>query len=749
MASYRRISGSDPISNDVLASRKRRGQKVGCCQICKWVSIAFGCLLGFLFCKGLADFHGEVNHPFKDSYLPSNASDTTPAVKPLFTDQTVFDIEATLWLNLTGYFQHHPDLGDQWRHLKLETYQRGDRNITEAAVFNAIVFQGLKIHSKEHTSVKVRLPAAPFFQDPALGPHLRSTFTLVPRSNVDVPADSKFNAAYSALSPSFPIDIPQPGMAIGFEPDVNENRTKIADLSSLYGVSSAQGQNFFYKRRRSLTWPKVTPVKNESIPVVFLNHTNSKMHPENIGLTYSLVSGDNSISLKNGTTYISRNARYVSTRNRISVFQNTPTFEREKYLTEHLKIADGMHRNETFPECDPTAVGGFNLPGIDRLSFSNYAEFESLSKTDDEDQVPISRYAPAMITTESSKYVKYRLELPDFGTEEALAMQTADAIEYDWELYYSPSPIFFKTGYGIGLRNYDVFQDRFPMTKPGGYMDVQDSKEGEPDLSTQLAFQGDRAHPDSKPWRHFIATILRPISRMVGLFFTLYYWASRTTTTGISIPAALGQTASTLLFLGRIVPKYYWDIGQWFTSWTWLALISYFRLAVAFRLEVDGWRVRRVSPSHRERASSRLDTKQIALYGILLVVVVGIYTTGFMQRLQVRAALGDIPKRAPDSVIISRINTAIGHTAGICQLWFNHQSRTFAGQSRVTVLLHLIDALVLNLLLEHVYMISGFLETRSEITLAGLVWPAMLLVQGYQAVVFPSVDQNAKDEDDE
>ncbi|KAK0555310.1 hypothetical protein OC846_001738 [Tilletia horrida] len=702
MPSYRRVSGGDPISADVLPRKKTRSNTVGCCTICKWVGIVFGLFLIFLIYQGVAAFFDAFIHPYRKAYQSADVSEGK-GIKPLFNNLTVFDIEATLWLNVTGYLQHNPDLGEQWQHLKLETYQRGNRNITEAVVFNDIVFKGLQIQSKEHTSVKVRLPSAPFFQDPALGPHLRSTFMLVPRSGVDIPPDAKFDAAYSALPPALLPGRPRPGMDIGAAWDAKVKRTNVADLSSVYGVASAEGQNFFYKRRRQLQWPNKRPFKNESLPVVFLNYTYPSTTSGAAENQNALGQEDSSIWLKNGTTYISKQARFLSTRNRIAINGELPVFENRLFMNQKDFIGRDMH--------------------------------------------PIMRYAPAMISLDTSAVSKYRLELPDFGTSGATEMEMKGVIEYDWELYYAPTNILFKGRQDLQYRNYEMFQDRFPINLPASAQLKPNMSAAE--ASIHFAMSGERSHPHHRPWRHFLSDVLFLIFTFVGCLFDVRYWANRSTTTGISIPATLTAVSSTFIFVGHMIFKK--DSNSMLAMLTLLPLLTVTaccRLFVALRLERVGWRIRRYPASHRERASSRLDTKPllwIALPAGFLVV----HLTDILGFVKLRPALGDSTQSGSTNRYLRCLGSALDHAAYVGQIRLNYKSKTFAGESRVTLFLQSVYKVLIDMLLKHVYAISGHIENRPELTLADLVWPALVVMQAYQALVFPSVDQDAQDEDEE
>ncbi|KAK0543951.1 hypothetical protein OC845_005864 [Tilletia horrida] len=754
MPSYRRVSGGDPISADVLPRKKTRSNTVGCCTICKWVGIVFGLFLIFLIYQGVAAFFDAFIHPYREAYQSADVSEGK-GIKPLFNNLTVFDIEATLWLNVTGYLQHNPDLGEQWQHLKLETYQRGNRNITEAVVFNDIVFKGLKIQSKEHTSVKVRLPSAPFFQDPALGPHLRSTFMLVPRSGVDIPPDAKFDAAYSALPPALLPGRPRPGMDIGAAWDAKAKRTNIADLSSVYGVASAEGQNFFYRRRRQLQWPSKRPLKDESLPVIFLNYTYLSTKPGAAENPNALGQKDSSIWLQNGTTYISKQARFLSTRNRIAINGELPVFENWLFMNQKDFIGKDManclagYPGRNFPPCDPTrGLNGPTMFHIDRLWFSNLISFSDEDADDSWNlQNPIVRYAPAMISLDTSTVSKYRLELPDFGTSGATEMEMKGVIEYDWELYYAPTNLLFKGRQDLQYRNYEMFQDRFPINLPASAQLKPNMSAAE--ASIHFAMSGERSHPHHRPWRHFLSDVLFLIFTFVGCLFDVRYWANRSTTTGISIPATLTAVSSNFIFVGHMIFKK--DSNSMLAMLTLLPLLTVIaccKLFVALRLERVGWRIRRYPASHRERASSRLDSKPL-LWIALPAGFLVFHLTGILGFVKLRSAMGDSTQSDSTNWYLSCLGFALDHAACVGQIRLNYKSKTFAGGSRVTLFLQSVYKVVIDLLLKHVYAISGHIESRPELTLADLVWPALVVTQAYQALVFPSVDQDAQDEDEE
>ncbi|KAE8211988.1 hypothetical protein CF326_g9923, partial [Tilletia indica] len=97
--SYRRVSGGEPISEDALGRRRPRRKAVGFGQVLRWIGIVV--LLGVMYgVYGFVNFMLHIiSHPHEQSpaYLPPDKNDgSMPVVEPLITNQTIFDVEATL-----------------------------------------------------------------------------------------------------------------------------------------------------------------------------------------------------------------------------------------------------------------------------------------------------------------------------------------------------------------------------------------------------------------------------------------------------------------------------------------------------------------------------------------------------------------------------------------------------------------------------------------------------------------------------
>ncbi|KAK0526897.1 hypothetical protein OC842_005042 [Tilletia horrida] len=664
--SYRRVSsGGEPIASDVLARPNRR-KPIGFCQVMRWMGVMLLIATVYGMYYLVKDVVTALINPYQSLYVGSDADQwMKPVVKPLITNETSFDIEATLWLNVTGFLSHHSDLGERWKDLQVIEYQRGERLVKEAVIYNGIVFKDLRLKSSEHTSVKVQLPAAPFFDDPALGPHLRSSFVIVPRHRMDAPEDATAIQGRSVYPRTMPYSLPRP-QAISIQ-DAGPvfygpvaNATSIDSITQALDLASAGATQFFYRRGRLLDTKNATRSANASHPVVQVEYGNLTMS-SNVEVWEPVDAFDSSIKIVNGTTYICEAARSISTRTRLAIVPRTPVLDGKSFENEQIQTAQRLatcfrrHSNDSFPPCQIVDQRMEKQPGLDQLFFFNTVSFNgSTTHGTGRGDLPVSRYLPPLAAVETSAIPKYRKMLPDFYTEEAEALLQADVIEYEWELYISSNV------------NHQV-------------------DDGNP----YMAFSGDRLHPQSKPWRHGVSDALEGLWGIARNLVILSYWASTVTTTGISIPSMLLMSGAVVLLAAGLFVLYYTEI---------------FRKVVLRPVLGDG-----------------------------------------MHEVVADAAVTGIDWKR----IVSTLSLALNHSSRIGQSWFNAQTGTFAGFSKVAIVLDWVHIVVLNLALRHVHTLSGHMMYRDELTLAGLVYPTILTVQAAQALLLPSVPQEQVDEDEE
>ncbi|KAK0528113.1 hypothetical protein OC835_004768 [Tilletia horrida] len=725
--SYRRVSsGGEPIASDVLARPNRR-KPIGFCQVMRWMGVMLLIATVYGMYYLVKDVVTALINPYQSLYVGSDADQwMKPVVKPLITNETSFDIEATLWLNVTGFLSHHSDLGERWKDLQVIEYQRGERLVKEAVIYNGIVFKDLRLKSSEHTSVKVQLPAAPFFDDPALGPHLRSSFVIVPRHHMDAPEAATAIQGRSVYPRTMPYSLPRP-QAISIQ-DAGSvfygpvaNATSIDSITQALDLASAGATQFFYRRGRLLDTKNATRSANASHPVVQVEYGNLTMS-SNVEVWEPVDAFDSSIKIVNGTTYICEAARSISTRTRLAIVPRTPVLDGKSFENEQIQTAQRLatcfrrHSNDSFPPCQILDQRMEKQPGLDQLFFFNTVSFNgSTTHGTGRGDLPVSRYLPPLAAVETSAIPKYRKMLPDFYTEEAEALLQADVIEYEWELYISSNVNLMKYFDQGGLRNPVVYQDRFPLRdREAKGHPTNATKDQVDDGNPYMAFSGDRLHPQSKPWRHGVSDALEGLWGIARNVVILSYWASTVTTTGISIPSMLLMS------------------GAWLFVWSWRLIVEFIRLRLVLRISVSRWRL---------------------AAGLFVL-----YYTEIFRKVVLRPVLGDgmhevVADAAVTGIdwkrIVSTLSLALNHSSRIGQSWFNAQTGTFAGFSKVAVVLDWVHIVVLNLALRHVHTLSGHMMYRDELTLAGLVYPTILTVQAAQALLLPSVPQEQVDEDEE
>ncbi|KAE8232695.1 hypothetical protein CF326_g2275, partial [Tilletia indica] len=557
-----------------------------------------------------------------------------------------------------------------------------------------------------------------------------------------------------------------------------------SSTSSLYDISGAGTQQFYYRRHRALyVKSQASYTFNSSDSVVHYD----KSHPRNASYTSNsthpvvLVNSteiadyvrsteairDSGVHLQNGTTFMTKQARFISTRTRLVILPHTPNLikhhfqEGQEVVAQRLAGCYRIHAFESFPPCSPLANINAGQPGLHHLLFTNVLNFDKETSPGSEVFTPGGRYPPPMVALDTS-FAPFARALPDFYSQGAAELLAAGVIEYEWNLYFAASTTFMQLSNADAFSGAKIHQDRFPLERvptltSAGYSEAVSPE----DHATEMAFASDRLHANSKPWRLCLSSMMSDIWSVARRIVALWYWAGTATTDGISIPSILFLSAAHFLYYGR---EFYqlkgWrqlNVDSWLSAWLWRIATQYFCLTLILRLTWNGWRLDRSKPTHRERASARLDSK-IPLYLRFLSVGVFfiLFYTRVLDKVVLRPALGvnsdEIVATStgiPWIKIFICLGRAFGHSASIGQAWFNHQSATFAGFSKVGVVLDCIDTLFVGVVLKHVSWLSGHLDARSKLTFADLIWPVITSVLALQAILLPSVSQDAVDEDEE
>jgi hypothetical protein len=89
----------------------------------------------------------------------------------------------------------------------------------------------------------------------------------------------------------------------------------------------------------------------------------------------------------------------------------------------------------------------------------------------------------------------------------------------------------------------------------------------------------------------------------------------------------------------------------------------------------------------------------------------------------------------------------LSFTGGILQLLLNHQSRTFAGQYKLAVILNAV--LQAATLAEFVPAVLGRIDIRGGVSAETMAFLILLAVTGWQTLTLPNVSQTGYDEDEE
>ncbi|KAJ7485154.1 hypothetical protein B0H11DRAFT_2018308 [Mycena galericulata] len=277
---------------------------------------------------------------------------------------------------------------------------------------------------------------------------------------------------------------------------------------------------------------------------------------------------------------------------------------------------------------------------------------------------------------------------------------------------------------------------------------------------------GHRFYEDAHPRRRFI------INALVLVFSTWAYWYTRTSTVSISVSGtafiALSGFISAWAHIANTVEtdKLNPSTSQW-AQWLWLIVWT---LATKFYLPLlmlktitpieliqisDNWypTVRRVSPTHKERASRRLDSRTgWTLQAGTCISLIIIYYLLSPDEYHVLSAHLPKPSSADyPTNIVSRLYGLVffplKFTGVVSQLLLNHRSKTFAGGYKIAVAVRFI-LLVLALIVYSPSIVGRF-DARPGFSAPQVVDMISLTAMIYQASRFPKTTQKLEDEDSE
>ncbi|ORX40615.1 hypothetical protein BD324DRAFT_647537 [Kockovaella imperatae] len=247
--------------------------------------------------------------------------------------------------------------------------------------------------------------------------------------------------------------------------------------------------------------------------------------------------------------------------------------------------------------------------------------------------------------------------------------------------------------------------------------------------------------------------ILPPFILTLGLL----YWATRQTAAGISITGATFAILSWVVEVGQVISEMwkYEEIGLLAFQavgllWSLFQIWIIARLILPYEMSLGGGlkgAVRRKEPSHRERASRRIDTGPWFLWLGILLAIWGITYYSFIGRFHlVAAAFAHEPPKKPWKTAAGALVDALWSVAIQVQLVHNQKAKTFAGTYHLVAWLSLVQSI--GGLLYHLPIIVGRYEVGQGLGLDKVIRLVSELVMVWQGTKFSRVEQNVPEEEE-
>ncbi|KAM0750304.1 hypothetical protein T439DRAFT_381009 [Meredithblackwellia eburnea MCA 4105] len=285
-------------------------------------------------------------------------------------------------------------------------------------------------------------------------------------------------------------------------------------------------------------------------------------------------------------------------------------------------------------------------------------------------------------------------------------------------------------------------------------------------LEIAHAIGGHQYHPDTRPRIRFYIEMVSLAAVGLAWFLDTHYWFTRQTSTGITVPASLASAGAQLIanFLSVIALqlKSLLTGKSSVVSWifecifmTLVFLVSSFKQVAQLRgaaqvssVEWVGWRIRvvRYKPSHRERASRRLDDK--TSWKVILIAFISLFLFGLTQMHELRLTATSLPRpvEADRAVplhkgaqFVESLENGVILTALLVQFLLNERARSFAGYYKTSAYLHIFTSLlgVANLL----PAVTGKWDLKPAYTGLDLLNMVVGMAYATQAWRFPKVPQ--------
>ncbi|KAF9011265.1 hypothetical protein BDQ17DRAFT_1345832 [Cyathus striatus] len=663
-----------------------------------------------------------------------DVSDRSQVVRPLIDDGQLFDIVASVWI------RHAP-------------FRGFNKALPESLLFSDVVFRGVSAKDRGIVSkVNFQVSTTIFKESPAVTNFdLRGSFALIPSSSylLDHIVDATSSIADSIVVP--PVRPINDG----------RSRTLLDDAIDGYGIHVPLIE---FHPIRSRCASAVNPAQDMSTDtnMVFDN----EFQAQNIFdiRTPNVRTGP---SPKN--TFQLSTHKIFTTNKRLGTLEGHPHIVTRSHLrvVDFTKVLNFDRFNETFQQFRAKSCGQ-QLPGIKRVEPSwllcpeeslrfgvNKLGKTSLLQLGIPGESGINRtewaYAPYITTVEYASGPQDLVPIPVNREncnqaypyrDSTLSLPDEGMVNVTWSITYSGrTPAKMVVGDIIG---------KIPVNR--GTDDEENLKQ---QYFAELihGIYGHRHTEKAHPRRALVLIFLRDMFYTLAVSIPLlWYWHTRVTTAGISVPGTAFWMLSDIIACingAKVAASSLDDHGAWsyciFMIWAigpFKVILNILRLKVIMRLQIQ-WRslllpiVKVLPSSHTERASTRIDAKlwrlriSALLFGTL-VYVFKLIATGFPEWKK--------GTEGTSSRLLTIMFFFIGPiylTGCIAQIALNFKRRTFASHYKTTAVSVMIWDVGSYLFYSPMF-IGDVAVHPKLITLPDYIWTLVAAIYLYQALRYPS-----------
>ncbi|KAF5361491.1 hypothetical protein D9758_006202 [Tetrapyrgos nigripes] len=726
-------------------------------------------------------------HLYQNQTL-SQVSNRSSVVQPLIGKEQTFDIAVSLWIRGTKeeeeawrasqddfedveldtseplrFFQTiaKPNLGSQNKiNLQIghdeEDFLRGDKRLLYHPLYSDILFHGLRPSDKHITaSINFSLPTEKFREAQLHETDLLSTFVLIPTSPSLM--DSMVN--FSSWKPDqvlskYPLYRTWPfPMGSGYE-----REKTMADLAlESFGLQAPLIQ-FHDIPSRCPSTPS-----NESKDGDM--ETEPKTEAEEANMLVD-VNGNFDISSFAKKMKSSRTEKHphITTWSQLRLVDETRIMNLEAYNKAHESLKK--------TSCGQDLKANRAIKPLRTLCNRNYLRTGNIEtrlelEIEDENESTHTEwaYAPFLMRDQHTSGPMDLIPVPvhrenctgktvfdnNANSTSTFNLTDAEFMNVTWHISF--------TGRSPAKAHFGALLDSPPLTRAVNHSQSDYQKVVDQDtVEFWNSIRGVRK-PDAHPRRRILLATIEMSASVIWMIMTFIYWYTRDNTVYISIPGTLFLVASELFAaLADLIGKD--QITVYVVTILLLVPSVYWKLRTVLRIELvwKGWipTFRRMRPSHRERASERLDattswTVRLMFFGstFLLLLIFRGDSLQLLQPLHPPSPEEDSTERLEwlTSFLRNQLQWALFLTGVLSQIILNHKSQHFAGDSKAAAISMFVNRTCA--LMKYVPALVGRYAAREGLWLHLILNELVCLVVTYQAVTLPAVEPIGPDEDED